>query len=43
VIAKRRRLHRLVSTLGLAYLFEMLHRFWHRVKVRKPTRARQPE
>ena len=36
VVAKRRRLHRadpirLVSTLGLVYVFELMHRFWHRV------------
>ena len=39
VIAERRRLHRadfirLVSTLGLEYVFGVKHAFWHRVKVR---------
>ena len=32
VIAKRRRLHELVSTLGLTYVFGLMHGFRHRVK-----------
>jgi len=38
VVAKRRGLHRLVSTLGLTYLFELMHGFWHRVKARQGAR-----
>ena len=34
VITERRRLHRLVSSLGLTYVFELMHGFRHRVKRR---------
>ncbi len=42
VVAERRRLHRadfirLVSTLGLVYVFELMHSFWHRVKSPEPS------
>ena len=41
VVAERRRLHRLVSTLGLAYVFELMHGFWHSVKVRSSSSTRK--
>ena len=36
MIAKRRRLHRLVSTLGLTYVFVVMHGFRYRVKASRP-------